>query len=114
MHEQVNAARQELEARLLDKAGKDAAFRRALLSDPKGTLGRELGVSLPEGLAVTVVEEAPGRCYLVLPAAAAHRTEELSDAELEAVAGGSGEPHVTQQYIGCAITVPKPDACGGP
>src|SRR5687768_4212471 len=70
----------ELEAELIERAAKDEAFRRALLADPKGTIDRELGVQVPEGVALTVVEETPGSRYLVLPPrppSAGHELHEL-------------------------------------
>jgi hypothetical protein len=89
MAEQANVSRRELEARLLDKAWKDAAFRRALVEDPKGTLERELEVKLPEGMSLAVLEETATSRHLVLPPAPTGNGGELSEAELEAVAGGA-------------------------
>lgn len=45
-------------------------------------------MQIPSNIAVEVVEETPTKVYLVLPPAAAARGQELSDEELEAVAGG--------------------------
>jgi hypothetical protein len=89
MQRDSNVSRRELEARLLDKAWKDAAFRRALLDDPKGTLERELEVRVPEGFSLTVLEETPTSRYVILPPRPRSGDVELSDAELDAVAGGS-------------------------
>jgi hypothetical protein len=69
------------------RAWKDEAFRRALVENPAGTLERELGVRMTEGVALTVVEETPTNRYLVLPPRPAVGGE-LSDSELESVAGG--------------------------
>jgi hypothetical protein len=85
----AHRSRQELEARLLDKVWKDATFRRALLEDPTGTLERELGMTVPAGVSLTVVEETPTSRYLVLPARPRSGKGELSDEELETVAGGA-------------------------
>jgi hypothetical protein len=85
----AHAARQQLEARLLDRALKDGGFRRALTADPTGTLERELGMRLPEGFRLTVLEESPTHRYLVLPAAPPRQPAELSDQDLETVSGGS-------------------------
>jgi Nitrile hydratase, alpha chain len=90
--EQGPPARQELEAGLLARAVKDDAFRRALLDDPKGTLERELGVRLPAGVRLTVLEETATRRYLVLPPDPLRPAGELSEEELEAVAGGTCNP----------------------
>src|SRR5688572_6841221 len=79
--------RHEVEAALIERATKDEAFRRALIADPTGTLEREIGAKAPEGFRLTVVEETPTHRYLVLPPRPAGGGE-LSDSELESVAGG--------------------------
>jgi hypothetical protein len=71
---------------VLSKAAGDAAFRQQLLSDPKGTLGRELGAQIPANIKILVLEDSADRVHLVLPPA--QTTGRLSDAELESVAGG--------------------------
>jgi hypothetical protein len=88
MQHNSNASRREMEARLIDRAWKDEAFRRALIEDPKGTIQRELAVKIPERVSLTVLEETPTNRYLVLPPAPSQAGGVLSDAELEAVAGG--------------------------
>jgi hypothetical protein len=53
-----------------------------------GTLEQELGRGLPEGVKVRVVEESADTIYLVLPSGSpVGQGEELSDQQLEAVAG---------------------------
>jgi hypothetical protein len=87
MAEQAPPTRRDMEADVIARALKDEAFRRALVEDPTGTLERELGVRVTEGVALTVVEETPKNRYLVLPPRPAGGGE-LSDSELESVAGG--------------------------
>ena len=84
--------RHELEAGLIERAAKDEAFRRALVADPRGTLERELQAKMPEGFSLTVLEESPTQRYLVLPPAPSREGDALSDAELEAAAGGDDPP----------------------
>jgi hypothetical protein len=52
---------------LVGRAWQDEAFRRALVADPNGTLERDLGVRVPERVALAVVEETPTNRYIVLP-----------------------------------------------
>jgi hypothetical protein len=80
--------RREVEAELTRRAWQDEAFRRALLADPSGTLEREWGVRLPEGVGLTVVEETATSRYLVLPPRPPSDDHELSDAKLDGAAGG--------------------------
>ena len=51
-------ARQAAEARIIEKAYKDDAFRKRLVDDPNGTVAKELGVQIPANLKVKVVPEA--------------------------------------------------------
>ena len=57
----------DMRTKVLGRAGRDAEFRARLLADPKGAIGDELGVSLPESLAVKVHEESAVTRHLVLP-----------------------------------------------
>lgn len=45
----------------------DQAFRQELVSNPKETLERELGISFPEGVEIEVHEDTPTIIHLVLP-----------------------------------------------
>ena len=82
--------RQEMERRLIEKSVEDDSFRQRLIEDPKGAVEEELGRRLPEGVRVVAVEESADTIYLVLPSTSMAGAEggELSDRELESVAGG--------------------------
>jgi hypothetical protein len=85
----AGGGRAEMERRLIERSIEDESFRQRLLDDPKGTLEQELGRQLPEGVEVRVVEESTDTIYLVLPSASAvGEGGELSEEELDAVAGG--------------------------
>ena len=78
--------RRELEANLIAKAWQDEAFKQQLLDNPKSAIA-EAGISLPENIEVEAILETSNKFYLVIPQPPTHQ-EELSDKELESVAGG--------------------------
>jgi Nitrile hydratase, alpha chain len=83
------SGRQEMERRIIQRSIEDEAFRRRLVEDPKAAVEQELGTRLPEEVQVRAVEETADTIYLVLPSASpGGGGGELSDQELEAVAGG--------------------------
>jgi Nitrile hydratase, alpha chain len=82
--------RAEVERTLVQRSMEDEDFRRRLLDDPKAAVEQEFGSRLPESVEVRAVEESQQTIYLVLPSASRlGQGEELSDQELEAVAGGA-------------------------
>jgi hypothetical protein len=69
-----------------ERAATDEAFRRGLLDDPARTLRDTLGLALPAGYRVRFVERPSDLdALVVLPD---RRRDDLSDDELDAVAGG--------------------------
>ena len=97
--------RAEMERRLVERSLEDDVFRQQLLADPRAIIERELGTQLPEEVTVVAVEETADTIYLVLPSAAPIGAgAELSDQDLEAVAGGG-----TWNTAGCGSTA----NCGG-
>ncbi len=81
----------DLEAKLIEKAMADEAFKRELMSNPKAAIAKEVGQELPTELEFEVLEQTPTKLYLVLPMsenAEGSPSEELSEEQLEAVAGG--------------------------
>ena len=102
--------RQEMERRIVQRSIEDDAFRQKLIEDPKGALEQELGARLPKELRVMVVEETQDTIYLVLPSTPMAGAEgvELSDQQLEEVAGGLSS---WNEYCGGATGNASDSAC---
>jgi hypothetical protein len=82
-------SRAEMERKLIQRSLEDEGFRRRLLADPRAALEEELGARLPKEVEVRAVEETADTIYLVLPSASVvGDSRELSDQELETLAGG--------------------------
>jgi hypothetical protein len=79
-----------MERRIIQRSLEDDAFRQRLIEDPKAAVEQELGTRLPEEVRVVTVEESADTIYLVLPSTSMAGGEgvELSDQQLESVAGG--------------------------
>jgi len=77
-----------IQEQVIVRAMKDEAFRQELLSSPKEVLERELGITLPQGVALQIHEDTSTTRHLVLPEQVpTGALFELSDAELEQAAG---------------------------
>lgn len=78
--------RSAIETRVREDAAGDPAFRAALIADAAAAVSERYGLDVPSGTRIRVIEEAADEVVLVLPAL---RGTELSELELELVAGGS-------------------------
>ena len=80
-------SRRDLEERLIARAWSDEGFRDRLKSDPHAVVAEETGVTMPESIAIEVLEETPDRAYLVIPS----NRVALSDEALDVAGGGMYE-----------------------
>lgn len=82
---------------ILSRAAEDGEFRSRLITDPKAAIAAEIGVTIPEEFNVVVHEDGATTAHLVLAP-----SPELTDAELELVAGGGSlwEDKVHSQQSG--------------
>lgn len=71
---------------IIERSWTDENFKKRLLEDATATLKAE-GMPLPDGIKINVVENSPSVFNFVLPE---NPKGELSDADLELVAGGAG------------------------
>jgi len=87
-----------LQPQIMAKAVKDEAFRQSLLKDPKQTLERDFGLTIPYEMAVLVHEETHSPLHLVLPLKPmADELRDLSDDELEQILGGRSNAQDSDQ-----------------
>ena len=89
--------RGEVQDLLAKFASENPQYRQALISDPKAIIEKQLNTSLG-GVHVKSVVETANVTYVVVPHVAAEG--ELSDADLEAVAGGKQDINASCNVIG--------------
>ena len=82
------------------RAIKDVEFRQALLSNPKAALEKAYNIHLPNILTIRVLEDTPTTLTIVLPPKEI-QVQELSDSELEAIAGGRSPVTMNHTYCTC-------------
>ena len=91
MPEKKVPTRRDLEDVVVKRALTDEPFRNQLMKDPKGAVEKVLAelepsARLPQGLEVMAIQEPQHAFNIVIPHA--RPATELSDAELDQVAGG--------------------------
>jgi hypothetical protein len=96
--------KRDLEVALVEKCWKDPEFKKQILADPKGMLELHIGKKLPGDLKVFVHEENAETLHFSLPPAPTNATE-LSDEDLEKVAGGTEVIAVLSVTVAAALTV---------
>jgi hypothetical protein len=67
------------------RAYAEPTFRKSLLANPKSTIESIIGSALPSNVKVSIIEESDNHLHIVIPQAS---TDELSEDQLSAVAGG--------------------------
>lgn len=84
----------DLEKEVVLRALKDSAFRAKLLAESKETVEAVAGTALPAELQIKVIEQEANTLYLVLPHLPEDLAgkEDLTEADLAQIAGGSGKP----------------------
>jgi hypothetical protein len=94
MLDQVSA--DKLTARVLEKANSDAAFRRALLVNPRDVIEAEAGSRIPSNVTIHAGEDSLGHLYVTMKQT--QLSGELSDCELDTVSGGVVWPLPPEWY----------------
>jgi hypothetical protein len=82
--------KQQMIGMIYDFALNNPTYRKALLSNPKALLAEQMQQELPDSLTVRVLEEKAAEFFLIAPWVPSEG-EELSDDDLEKVAGGKSK-----------------------
>ncbi|HWI28170.1 MAG TPA: NHLP leader peptide family RiPP precursor [Stellaceae bacterium] len=97
-------SRHDIEAKIVKRCWENDAFRKEFVSDPAGCFVKYLNAPKAQLPKITVHEEQPGSWHIVLPAKPT-KSGELSDDELEKVAGGTDIVTVTLAVsLGMSVT----------
>lgn len=90
--------RHEMETLIIEQAWKNPEFKREFVSDPKGTIEKYSGQKMPDNVKIVVHEEDANTMHMTIPLAPKNLSE-LSDDDLERVAGGT-DVVITAAIIG--------------
>jgi hypothetical protein len=89
---------------LVKRSLTDAEFRKIALSNPNEAVEIISGMAPPPGVAIKFFDGSGAQIAMVLPEMPKEDASELSDAELEQVAGGRGVCAATCAGASCAVT----------
>lgn len=95
----------EINQLIAKKASENEEFKFSLLNDPKAAIEKEFKVTFPEDIKVEVHVESSKVLHLIIPAAS---TDELTDDQLEDVAGGVRPLILQPGTVICKYGVPFP------
>jgi len=95
--------RRDLETALIEKCWKDPEFKKQVVKDPKGMLERHTGQKLPPNLTIVIHEEDVKTLHFSVPLAPSNLTE-LSDEQLEQVAGGTDVAVTLSFIVGVSVS----------
>jgi hypothetical protein len=96
--------RGQLADSIVEQAKKNPKYYEMLMTDPRGLMEKQLGTEIPKNVNIKVLQETEDTYYIVLPAFVKEGGE-LSDADLEKVAGGvaSVKGDASCQAYGAAV-----------
>ncbi len=83
----MEMTRGEMQDLLAKFAAESAEYRDALKKNPKDVVAQQFQIEIPSHVSIKVIEDSADTIHVVLPHSV-EAGEELSDADLEAVAGG--------------------------
>jgi hypothetical protein len=76
---------------ILARSATDDAFRRGLLSDPQRAIRQTLGIAIPPSFRLKFIERDPGVDALIVLPDRQSADGELSEEDLESIAGGADD-----------------------
>ena len=82
--------KQRVLQQVMERAAVDREFRQRLLTDPRGAIRAAFGLEVPADLKVKFIEKGADVDTLVVLPDLRRPEGELTDADLDAVAGGQG------------------------
>ena len=74
---------EEMLKQIVDKSAIDKDFRQQLLAEPKGTISKELGITIPDSMEIHVHENDMQTVHIALPP-----DPDIPEEQLEAVSAG--------------------------
>jgi hypothetical protein len=83
----MEMTRGEIMDHLANFASESSEYRKALIENPRDVVSKQFAMDIPEVVTLKVIEDTAETIHIVLPHTV-DKGEELSDADLEAVAGG--------------------------
>ena len=75
--------RSEVEAMIAERIAADPGFREALIANSRAVLSEVIGLDIPDSVQIVFHDESLTQIHLTIPS-----SENLSDTDLELVAGG--------------------------
>jgi hypothetical protein len=87
-----NEPNQQILEAVLDRAAVDQPFRRHLLASAAEAVHAAFGIRLPDGFRIRFIEKDPDTDLLVVLPDVRGGSDELSEEDLENVAGGTDPP----------------------
>jgi|GEM_PF-1001340 len=87
MPDSTPSAHEKMLETIIARAWEDPEFKASFMADPRGVLKSEFGYEYPDSISLRVVEETAEERCIVLPFNQGTEAE-LSESELETVAGG--------------------------